>query len=120
MSPGAVEKIHAAHMDLQQAGGGSGRGGAHSQGWGWGWGWAHGSLDHLEVVQDGHDVLRHEDVAGVDGHGGHGDQEGVWRRHVEETSEARLVTTKPGPVSSTNPIVFQEHIGLCAVDFERL
>lgn len=35
------------------------------------------SLDHLEVVQDGHDVLRHEDVAGVDGHAGHGDEQGV-------------------------------------------
>lgn len=29
------------------------------------------SLDDLEVVQDGHDVLRHEDVAGVNGHAGH-------------------------------------------------
>lgn len=37
------------------------------------------SLDDLEVVQDGHDVLRHEDVAGVHGHAGHGDQQGVWR-----------------------------------------
>lgn len=36
-----------------------------------------GSLDHLEVVQDGHDVLRHEDVAGVDGHAGHGDEQRV-------------------------------------------
>lgn len=53
-------------------------------------GWASGSLDHLEVVQDGHDVLRHEDVAGVDRHGGHGDEEGVWRRQVEETSEGWL------------------------------
>lgn len=35
------------------------------------------SLDDLEVVQDGHDVLRHEDVAGVHGHAGHGDQQGV-------------------------------------------
>lgn len=33
------------------------------------------SLDDLEVVQDGHDVLRHEDVAGVNGHGGHRDQQ---------------------------------------------
>lgn len=32
------------------------------------------SLDDLEVVQDSHDVLRHEDVAGVNGHAGHGDQ----------------------------------------------
>lgn len=29
------------------------------------------SLDDLKVMQDGHDVLRHEDVAGVDGHGCH-------------------------------------------------
>lgn len=42
------------------------------------------SLDHLEVVQDGHDVLRHEDVAGVDGHAGHGDEQRVWRRGVKE------------------------------------
>lgn len=35
------------------------------------------SLDHLEVVQDGHDVLRHEDIAGVDGHAGHGDEQRV-------------------------------------------
>lgn len=35
------------------------------------------SLDQLEVVQDGHDVLRHEDVAGVDGHGGHRDEQRV-------------------------------------------
>lgn len=33
------------------------------------------SLDQLEVVQDGHDVLRHEDVAGVDGHGSHRDEQ---------------------------------------------
>lgn len=58
---------------------------AHSQR---GTGGRSGSLDHLEVVQDGHDVLRHEDVAGVDGHGGHGDEEGVWRRRVEETTVA--------------------------------
>lgn len=32
------------------------------------------SLDDLEVVQDSHDVLRHEDIAGVNGHAGHGDQ----------------------------------------------
>lgn len=36
-----------------------------------------GSLDHLKVVKNGHDVLRHEDVAGVDGHAGEGDQQGV-------------------------------------------
>lgn len=35
------------------------------------------SLDDLEVVQDGHDVLRHEDVARVDGHAGHGDEQRV-------------------------------------------
>lgn len=29
------------------------------------------SLHDFKVVQDGHDVLRHEDVAGVDGHAGH-------------------------------------------------
>lgn len=29
------------------------------------------SLDNLEVVQDGHDVLRHEDIAGVNSHAGH-------------------------------------------------
>lgn len=43
-------------------------------------GWMGGvfvSLDNLEVVQDRHDVLRHEDVAGVNSHAGHGDQQGV-------------------------------------------
>lgn len=35
------------------------------------------SLNNLKVVQDGHDVLRHEDVAGVNRHAGHGDEEGV-------------------------------------------
>lgn len=35
------------------------------------------SLDDLEVVQDGHDVLRHEDVAGVHSHGGHRDEQRV-------------------------------------------
>lgn len=29
------------------------------------------SLDNLEVVQDGHDVLRHEDIAGINSHAGH-------------------------------------------------
>lgn len=42
------------------------------------------SLDDLEVVQDGHDVLRHEDVAGVNGHASYGDQQGVWRGGVKE------------------------------------
>lgn len=36
------------------------------------------SLDDLKVVQDGHDVLRHEDVSGVDGHAGDRHQQGVW------------------------------------------
>lgn len=36
------------------------------------------SLDHLKVVQNGHYVLRHEDVAGVNGHAGDRDQQGVW------------------------------------------
>lgn len=43
-------------------------------------GWMDGvivSLDDLEVVQDGHDVLRHEDVTGVNSHAGHRDQQGV-------------------------------------------
>lgn len=35
------------------------------------------SLDHLKVVQNGHDVLRHEDVAGVNDHAGDRDQQGV-------------------------------------------
>lgn len=35
------------------------------------------SLDNLEVVKDSHDVLRHENVAGVDGHASHGDQQRV-------------------------------------------
>lgn len=35
------------------------------------------SLDDLEVVQDGHDVLRHEDVAGVHSHGSHRDEQRV-------------------------------------------
>lgn len=35
------------------------------------------SLDDLEVVEDGHDVLRHEDVPGVNGHPNDEDQEGV-------------------------------------------
>lgn len=38
------------------------------------------SLYHLKVVQDGHDVLRHEDVSRVDGHAQHGDQQGIWGR----------------------------------------
>lgn len=29
------------------------------------------SLDNLEVVQDGHDVLRHKDIAGINSHAGH-------------------------------------------------
>lgn len=53
------------------------------------------SLDNLEVVQDGHDVLRHEDVAGVNSHAGHRDQQGVWRggvkdRLTEEEEEHRF------------------------------
>lgn len=35
------------------------------------------SLDDLKVMQDSHDVLRHEDVAGVNGHAGHRDEQGV-------------------------------------------
>lgn len=35
------------------------------------------SLNNLKVVQDGHDVLRHEHVAGVYGHTGHRDEQGV-------------------------------------------
>lgn len=42
------------------------------------------SLNNLKVVQDGHDVLRHEDVAGVNRHAGHGDEEGVWRGDVKD------------------------------------
>ncbi len=50
------------------------------------------SLDDLEVVQDGHDVLRHEDVAGVNGHAGHRDQQGVWGGDVkEELTEHRFI-----------------------------
>lgn len=35
------------------------------------------SLDDLKVVQDGHDVLRHEDIAGVNSHASHRDQQGI-------------------------------------------
>lgn len=48
-----------------EGGGGCGGGGAAT------------SLDHLKVVQNGHDVLRHEDVAGVNGHASDRDQQGV-------------------------------------------
>lgn len=48
------------------------------------------SLHHLKVVQDGHDVLRHEDVSRVDGHAEDGDQQGIWggtsRRNTEGNS----------------------------------
>lgn len=43
-----------------------------------------GSLDDFKVVQDGHDVLWHEHIAGVYGHTSHRDQQGVWRRDVKE------------------------------------
>lgn len=43
-----------------------------------------GSLDHLKVMQNGHDVLRHEDVAGINGHAGDRDQQGVWGGAVKE------------------------------------
>lgn len=58
------------HQQTEVGGGARGKGGG-------GGGGAAASLDHLKVVQNGHDVLRHEDVAGVHGHGGHRDQQGV-------------------------------------------
>lgn len=48
------------------------------------------SLHHLKVVQDGHDVLRHEDISRVDGHAEDWDQQGIWggtsRRNTEGNS----------------------------------
>lgn len=76
------------------------RGVLQQRDWRWGWTWSTDgtgcwdgprrvgvtvtSLDQLKVVQDGHDVLRHEDVAGVDGHGSHRDEQRVWGGTVEE------------------------------------
>lgn len=61
-----VNVKHRDHEETEEAGGGV-----------WRWGVGGASLDHLKVVQDGHDVLRHEDEAGVDGHASHRDQQGV-------------------------------------------
>lgn len=50
------------------------------------------SLDDLKVMQDSHDVLRHEDVAGVNGHASHRDEQGVWRGDAkEELTEHRFI-----------------------------
>lgn len=58
-----IENVkHPDHEETEEAGGG--------------W-WVGASLDHLKVVQNGHDVLRHEDEAGVDGHASDRDQQGV-------------------------------------------
>lgn len=48
------------------------------------------SLNDLKVVQDRHDVLRHEDVAGVNRHAGHRDKQGVWGGDVKEGGEILL------------------------------
>lgn len=71
--PRAQETMH------RQAGGAGGRTGSQRQ-----MGRVAVSLDNLKVVQDSHNVLRHEDVAGVDGHAGHRDQQGVWRGAVKD------------------------------------
>lgn len=71
------------HEQTDEAGGGGQR--ARGRGGGCGGGGAATSLDHLKVVQNGHDVLRHEDVAGVNGHASDRDQQGVWRVVKEET-----------------------------------
>lgn len=62
------------------------------------------SLDHLKVVQNGHDVLRHEDVAGVNGHAGDRDQQGVWGGAVKEKLQRRgdtrdIFLLSPGIIS---------------------
>lgn len=61
-----LDPKHQDHSQTDEAGGGGGGGGQPQT-----------SLDHLEVVQNGHDVLRHEDVAGVNGHAGDRDEQGV-------------------------------------------
>lgn len=63
------------HPDHEQADE-AGRGGQRARGRRGVWG-AAASLDHLKVVQNGHDVLRHEDVASVNGHASDRDQQGV-------------------------------------------
>lgn len=52
------------------------------------------SLDDLEVVQDRHDVLRHEEVAGVHGHAGHRDEQRVWGGVKEETDARTRIQLK--------------------------